>query len=507
MRKPSTQRIAGACARHPWAAIGIWIALIVLSLASVAVLLPGSLTTEGKPTNNPESWRALHAYEKAFPADPQTTVSDIAVIRSDRYTVDSPRFMAFVLLLFKQAAATDAVAGAHNWYDSHDPALVSKDRHALIVPLLVTDDGAGDLLPVVERADRDPRFFVAVTGDETLDHDFNELSQHDLKTGELQFGLPAALIVLLLVFGAVVAGLVPLLMAIVSIIVALGLTALVAQPVELSVFIVNMLIAMGLALGIDYSLFVVSRYREERGHRRDKEAAIATAGATASRAVLFSGSTFVVAMFGMLIVPSSVMRSLAVGAILVGIVSVLGALTLLPALLGLIGDGVNRLRIPIIGSRSIEDTNVEGKFWGGVVTRVQRQPWISLGLATAILLAAASPVLGMHIGANSITTLPERFSSKQAFVELERDFPAATTDPVRIIVPAGHNQPAVSAALRNLQTQLGRDARFGPPAPIRISADGDAALLEVPVDGDPAGHAPSPPCATCATESCPRHSR
>ena len=212
-------------------------------------------------------------------------------------------------------------------------------------------------------------------------------------------------------------------------------------------------------------------------------------------------------MFGMLIVPSSVMRSLAVGAILVGIVSVLGALTLLPALLGLIGDGVNRLRIPIIGSRSIEDTNVEGKFWGGVVTRVQRQPWISLGLATAILLAAASPVLGMHIGANSITTLPERFSSKQAFVELERDFPAATTDPVRIVVPAGHNQPAVSAALRNLQTQLAgtrgsarRRPFASPPTETRRSSRFRSTAIR-PV------HAPSPPCATCATQSCPRHSR
>ena len=383
MRKPSTQGIARACARHPWRTIAAWAVLIVLAFASVAVLLPGSLTTEGKPTNNPESWRALHAYEKAFPADPRTTVSDIAVIRSDRYTVDSPEFQEFARALFLDAAATGAVAGAHDWYDTHDPSLVSQDRHATVIPLLINDGAAADLLPTVERADRDPRFFVAVTGDETLDHDFNELSQHDLKTGELQFGLPAALIVLLLVFGAVVAGLVPLLMAIVSIIVALGLTALVAQPVELSVFIVNMLIAMGLALGIDYSLFVVSRYREERGHLRDKAAAISTAGATASRAVLFSGSTFVVAMFGMLIVPSSVMRSLAIGAILVGIVSVLGALTLLPALLSLIGDGVNRLRIPIIGSRSIEDTNVEGKFWGSIVARVQRRPWVSLGASVA----------------------------------------------------------------------------------------------------------------------------
>ena len=117
--------------------------------------------------------------------------------------------------------------------------------------------------------------------------------REDLENGELKFGLPAALIILLLVFGAVVAGLVPLLMAIVSIIVALGARALLAQQFELSVFLVNMLTGMGLALGIDYSLFVVSRYREERAQGRAELAAIEASGATASRAVLFSGSVFV----------------------------------------------------------------------------------------------------------------------------------------------------------------------------------------------------------------------
>ena len=161
-----------------------------------------------------------------------------------------------------------------------------------------------------------------MTGEGTLDHDFNELSQHDLKSGELQVGLPAALVILLLVFGAVVAGLVPLLMAIVSIVVALGLCALLAEAFTLSVFFVNMLTGMGLALGIDYSLFVVSRYREERADGRAELDAIAAAGATASRAVLFSGSVFVIALSGMLLVPSNVMKSLAVAAIAVGIVSV-----------------------------------------------------------------------------------------------------------------------------------------------------------------------------------------
>jgi putative drug exporter of the RND superfamily len=208
---------------------------------------------------------------------------------------------------------------------------------------------------------RRPAFEVAITGKHVLDNDFGTLSQDDLKSGELQFGLPAALVILVLVFGAAVAGLVPLLMAILSIAVGLGLVAVLSHFAGLSVFIVNMLTGMGLALGVDYSLFVVSRYREERGRGRSKEEAIAAAGATASRAVLFSGTAFVVALFGMLMVPTTIMRSLAAGAIIVGVVSVAAALTLLPALLGLLGDRVNAGRIPYIGARAIDVSNPEGR--------------------------------------------------------------------------------------------------------------------------------------------------
>src|ERR687892_482103 len=141
------------------------------------------------------------------------------------------------------------------------------------------------------------------------------------------------------------APLLPLLLAIVSILVALGLTALVASGWELSLFVVNMLSGMGLALGIDYALFVVSRFREERRAGREKLDAIAATGGSASRAVLFSGSAFVLAMVGLLLVQSTIMRSLAVGAILVGIVSVVAALTLLPAILSLLGDKVDRMHV------------------------------------------------------------------------------------------------------------------------------------------------------------------
>jgi uncharacterized membrane protein YdfJ with MMPL/SSD domain len=482
----STQGLASASARHPWRTIGAWVALSVLAIAAIAVLLPGSLTTEGTPTNNPESTRALDAIERAFPPEPGSLVTDLIVVRSERYTVDSPEFERFVRGVGDEVDET-TVEPVRTYLDDTSGSLVSKDRHATVVQIApFTDSETEAVIDTVERRDENADFAVSVTGVETLDHDFNLISQEDLKSGELQFGLPAALIILLLVFGAVVAGLVPLVMAMVSIIVALGLTALLAQPFELSVFVINMLTGMGLALGIDYSLFVVSRYREERGRGREQLDAIATSGLTASRAVVFSGTAFVVAMFGMLIVPSSIMRSLAAGAILVGIVSVAAATTLMPALLGLLGDRVDSLRIPIVGRRSAEASNPEGRFWGAIVRLVLRRPVLSLVLSTALLLAAAAPILGMHIGTNGVSTLPDRFASKQGFLALERDFPGTTTDPVEIVVADEASRQEVSEELRQLEAMLAGDPRFG-IGEIRTSNDGSVSVLSVPVQGDPAG--------------------
>jgi uncharacterized membrane protein YdfJ with MMPL/SSD domain len=257
---------------------------------------------------------------------------------------------------------------------------------------------------------------------------------------------------------------------------------------SLSIFTLNMLTGMGLALGIDYTLFVVSRFREERGRGRDKLEAIGTSALTANRAVLFSGTTFVIAMFGMFIVPSSIMRSLAVGAILVGTVSVVASATLLPALLGLLGDRVDRLRIPLIGRRSLEAANPEGRFWGAVVHVVLRWPALFVGLSVALLLAAASPIFGMRIGTSGPTLLPTRFEARQGFAALEREFPGATANPVEIVVAKGVRQPAAEHALARLRTTLASDPRFG-PGEIVHPPNGQVALLTLPVRGDPSGDA------------------
>jgi uncharacterized membrane protein YdfJ with MMPL/SSD domain len=490
MQNSSISKVVLASARHPWRAIGAWIAAFVVALVAIGALLGGALTTEGNPTNNPQSLQAKDVREAAFPPSAGAAVTDIVVVESQRYTADAPEFQTLVRRLAREIRGAKNVESVSTYLAPSGASLVSRDRHAAMIPFAMPDEsssGIEDVIAAVGQADADPAFAVTVTGERTANHDFSKLSEDDLQSGELQFGLPAALIILLLVFGTVVAGLVPLLIALPSIVVALGFVAVLAHAFSLSIFVVNMLTGMGLALGIDYALFVVSRFREERGKGNEKLVAIAASSRTANRAVVFSGTTFVIAMFGMLIVPSSIMRSLAVGAILVGIVSVVASATLLPALLGVLGDRVDRLRIPIVGRRSLEAANPEGRFWSRVVHGVLRRPGLSLAVSVAVLLALASPIFGMSIGTSGVTLLPDRFEAKQGFEALQRNFPGATADPVEIVVARGATQPAARQALTRLRTTLADDAGFG-RGRIELSPDGQTAVLSVPVRGDPAGN-------------------
>src|SRR5438067_11612952 len=454
---------------------------LVLAFACIAVLLPGNLTSEGGAAGNPEFRQAEQIEFSSFPFNPRLNFSDLVIVRSARYTVGQPAFRAFVANLSREGQATQKIHDAQVYYLTHDRTLVSRDRHALMIPLNIFDTGdVPAITAVVDRNNGRNGFEVAVTGNTVRDHDFDKLSQHDLESGELEFGLPAALIILVLLFGSFVAGLVPILLAILAIIGGLGLVAIAAQIWELSIFVVNMLTGMGLALGIDYSLFVISRYREERTFGRDELSAIEASGATASRAVLFSGSAFVIAMLGMLIVPITVMRSLAAGAILVGVTSLAAALTLLPALLGLLGDRVNSLRIPLFGG------SAEGRFWNAVVRRVLSRPALSLVLACGLLIAAAIPIFSLKIGTNGVSTLPDRFISKQGYLALQKNFPDATADPVRIVVADHASDPQVRSALNRLRDRLAGDPEFG-DGDVRFARGGRVAALDIPIRGDDAG--------------------
>ena len=334
------------------------------------------------------------------------------------------------------------------------------------------------MVAVVEDADAGP-LEVSITGEFTADSDFLEISNKDLKEGELFFGLPAALIVLLLVFGAVVASLVPLLLAIVAITLALALVAVLGQVWVFSFFVVNMLTGMGLALGVDYALFIVSRFREERRQGVEKLAAIEATGRTASRAVFFSGSAFVIALTGMLLVPDTILRSLAAGAILVGITAVVAATTLLPAVLALLGDRVDALRVPFLGGGGTG----EGRFWGWVVDRVQRRPVVSLVLATAFLLALALPALDLRTGSAGIRTLPDTYASKRGFNALEEHFGVGTIDSAIVVVDAATGDPEVRSAVERLAAAITDDPAFREPE-TDMPSGRDIAIVEALVAGD-----------------------
>jgi putative drug exporter of the RND superfamily len=479
-----TQRMARACAAHPWRTMGVWLVAIVLGVVGAAAGL-GDLTTEGEVTNNPDSIKAERLIDERLPD--RRAPSEMVIVRSERLTVDQPAFRAEVRRLAGIARSTGDVAGAAIYYQRPDPRLVSSDRHALLIPIQLRDESEGgveDLADAVEAADGRNGFSVSMTGEWTVARDLSELSQSDLQEGELRIGLPAALIILVLVFGALVAAGLPLLLAIVSIIVALGLTGLVAQGFTLSVFVINMLTGMGLALGIDYCLFVVSRVREERARGAERLQAISRAGATASRAVLFSGSAFVLAMLGLLIVPSTIMRSLATGAILVGVVTVVAALTLLPALLGLLGDRINALRVPVVGRWVERGGAGEGGFWARVARAVTARPALALALAAALLLAAAVPLFSMNIGAASEDTLPDRLESKQGLVALQRSFPAASAQPAEVVIDGPPTSPQIQAAVGRLRQELARDGRFGGVQVARYP-NRDLTLASVGVGADP----------------------
>jgi uncharacterized membrane protein YdfJ with MMPL/SSD domain len=479
----STEGIARAAARRPWLTVGAWALAVLLAIGTVATLL--ELTSEGEVTSNPESERGYEAIDRHFPPDPNVEwVNELIVVRSSGRTVDDPSFRRKVDAVLADVQLSGLVHNATSYTAEDDPTLVSASRHAALIPVGLQGDceqGADRLGEVVERANGNG-FQVTITGECTFDRDVNAILDRDLKTGELYFGIPAALVILVLVFGALVSAVLPLVLAICSIAVALGLAALFSQAFDLSVFLFQMTTVMGLAIATDYALFIVSRYRDERAAARAKLDAIAASGGTASRAVLFSGLAFVLAMCGLLLVPDSVLRSLGVGAITVGLVSVAGALTLVPALLSILGDRVNALRIPFLG-RSVDKAGREGRFWSAIARAVMRRPVVSLVAAVALLLLPAAFVVDLRLSGPGLRTLPDGVPAKQGFLALEQEFGVGTTDSVLIAVEgdvaAQRAREAIRAFARRVESKpLFRDAE------VEVSPDRRLALVEALVVGD-----------------------
>ncbi|MGH2550936.1 MAG: MMPL family transporter, partial [Thermomicrobiales bacterium] len=345
----STAGLARSSASRPWRVVLLWVGFLVVAFG----LIGGvglNLSTDIEFLNNPDSKQGDQILTDKFNLDdpPAETV----IVTSDTLTVDDPAFQAVVTQVMDTLNAhPDLIETGQltNYYQATAEGntavadqLVSEDRHSTLVPVTYNVEDTEDGEPVVHAIDAISvdGFDVLSVGDVSIDETFNSTAEEDLQQAEF-LGIPAALIILIIVFGALVAAGVPIILSIISILISLGITAAISQFTDLSFFITNMISMIGLAVGIDYALFIVERYRQERANGYDKIGAIEVAGATASKAVLFSGITVVLALAGLFMMPTSIFRSLGLGAMLVVIVAVLAMLTLIPAVLSLLGDRVD----------------------------------------------------------------------------------------------------------------------------------------------------------------------
>jgi putative drug exporter of the RND superfamily len=224
----------------------------------------------------------------------------------------------------------------------------------------------------------------------------------------------------------------------------------------------------------------VARYREERLHGRDKLEAIGRAGATANRAVFFSGMTVVLALLGLLIVPNTIFRSLASGAIFVVLIAVAASMTLLPAILSLLGDRVNKLRVRRNAGRVEAGTG----FWDRATRRVMSRPVVSLVLWAGLLVVLAIPYFSIHTGTSGVSTLPDDIEGKRAFVLLEENFAGGLSEPAQIVIDGDISDPAVQSGVDELTASVASVEAFAAPNPLEVNEAGDLAVLSIPFRGD-----------------------
>ncbi len=376
-----THYLAVLSARRPIIVIVIWVLLLVASAGIADRFLASATTTDFKLADRYESQQAAQLLEEGLRGPAKSP--EIVIMRSDSLTVDDPVFRAKVTALHLEISnlgpeiisgglddqnvsdfLPDLVASGvpdspiSHYYQIVDagpaippglaeqllPILVSADRDTVMLHYTLAGsveeaiDNVPTVIHVIEEANQEEGFEVLIGGDASVAHENNELAEQDLQNGE-RFGIPVAFLVLLVLFGALVATLIPLGLAAVSIGVALAAVALIGQLFPLLFFVNIMVVMIGLAVGIDYSLLIVLRFKEELNHGLPVQEAVARTGNTAGRTVFFSGATVVLALVGLFIVPSSFYQSLALGAILVVVATLAATLTLLPAVLALLGPG------------------------------------------------------------------------------------------------------------------------------------------------------------------------
>jgi RND superfamily putative drug exporter len=469
----AVRRAASTSARRPKTVIALWLLFVVGCVASGAVT--GTQSLKGSDAGVGDSARADRQLERAGLREPAL---ESVLVRSS--TPAATRAAASALE--RRARALHQVAAVHGPDDT--PALSRAGGKTGLVQVSLRGDPGDAAVHVAPlqaavaavRAAH-PGVTLQQTGAGTLDKSINDMVAHDLQRAET-ISLPITLAILIAAFGALVAAAVPLLLGLTSVAAALGALGVVSQIAPIEASTSSLVVLIGLAVGVDYSLFYVRREREERRAGRGALAALEASSATVGRAIVVSGLTVMVALAGLLVTGLAVFASMALATMLVVAIAVIGSLTVLPAVLALLGDRVDRGRLPGLGRMSAR--RGQGR-WAALAGAVTRRPAAALLTTVCVLGAIAVPALGLHTSSGGDNSVPAGEPVVVAKHAVDRAFPGAPADAQLVVSGRDLNGARATSEL----AALGRDAVrvTGGHGAIttKVSGDGRLAVVSVPM--------------------------
>ncbi|WNE99455.1 MMPL family transporter [Streptomyces luomodiensis] len=470
-------------ARHRWAAVGGWVLLVVLALAVGS--MAGRVDVADSEQVPGESGRVSKILDDAG-IDEAAGETVLIQAKNGGLTANDPAFREAVDAVLDGVRDTGRVTAVQSPYATK---AFSADRRSALVRFEMRGDpeqAADRVQPVLdavaEAQDRHQALRIEEFGDASGQKAFDDAFGDDFTQAEYS-ALPVALGILLIAFGALVAALLPVALAMTAFLATSGLVAVVSHWVHMSDTANSVMLLVGLAVGVDYCLFYLRREREERAAGRDAGTALRIAAATSGRAILVSGVTVIVAMAGMLFTGIAEFKAMGLATLMVVAVAMVGSVTVLPALLSLLGERVEKGRMPFL-ARAKRRSNGESRVWRAVLGPVLRRPKLSLALAGGALIAVAVPAVGMN---TANLTLDQEFGDRLpvvvAYHHIDEAFPGGP-DPARVAVTADDIDaaPVRDAIARFRAEAVAKGASEG-PVEVTFHRKQNLAVIEVPLIG------------------------
>ncbi|WP_445282705.1 MMPL family transporter [Streptomyces sp. DSM 118148] len=477
-------RAGGWSARHRWAAVGIWVLFVVLAMGFGSAA--GRVDVDESDQLKGETHTAAKIVEDAGIEQPAGE-SVLIQSRDGALKATSGEFRTAVADVVRAVGGTRKVTHVTSPYDTHT---ISRDGRTALVQFDMRGDAetaADRVEPVltavagVQKAHDGLR--IEEIGGASMSKQYKDAFGDDFQKAEYS-AVPVALGILLIAFGALVAALLPVALAITAIMATMGLMGIVSHVQPMSDTANSVMLLVGMAVGVDYCLFYLRREREERDAGRDAGAALRIAAATSGRAIIVSGVTVCVAMAGMLFTGLAEFEAMGLASLMVVAVAMVGSVTVLPALLSLLGERVEKGRVPFLGRRRRRGGGGESRFWTAVLRGVLARPLVAVAVAAGALLAVAAPALGMK---TQQLTLDQEFGDSlpivQTYDRLNEAFPGGS-EPAQVVVSARDiGAPEVRRALADFKQRAISSGASRGPVDIQVHRAQNVALVSVPLVG------------------------